>query len=167
MNDDQTRESKLDQIRREIKARGEQKPEASTNIIHNLADAMRRKAENVLETPADLIKEQIEKNKLLIGKGPQQVAAAGKKKDDIELPPPPPIPPIIIDGHEFHVSNNQYLDAVLVLMYILAEVLSDNPRVTDILNQFKFSFSDNKGNRIFPKAPKTKKTKKHNARPSK
>lgn len=156
----QPKETKLDQIRREMK---DKKDESTPPALHKLASGMMHvNAQNApIETPTDLIKEAVEKNKLLIGKGPQQVASAGKpqpKTGDIELPSIPPPPNIVIDGHEFVRTNIPQLDAVTVLMYIVAQVLSDDPRIASILKQLEFKFPDNAGNLIYPKPEQPKPT---------
>lgn len=176
MNDiEQSKETRLDQARKEMK----DKPDTSVQpprIIHKLAEGMMTKnaQQQPTDTPTDLIKEQIDKNKLLVGKGPQQVQAAPKvagTKEDLTLPALPPPPNIVIDGHEFKRSNIPHLDAITIIMYIVGEVLSDDPRIESILKQVQFQFPDNAGNLIFPKPAKTRtrkaKAKKRNVRPSK
>lgn len=168
MNDTQTPdgESRLDRARREMR---EKKDDTAPSAVplHKLATGMMHvNAQNApTETPTDLIKEAVEKNKLMIGKGPQQVQSATGKvapskpaKDDLELPKLPPPPNIVIDGHEFVRTNIPQLDAVTVLMYIVAEVLSDDPRIASILKQLEFKFPDNAGNIIYPKPEQPKPT---------
>jgi hypothetical protein len=171
MNDLEARETKLDQIRREMKEKASDIPETA-KIIHNLADAMIKRTPQPTDTPADLIKEQVEKGGLLAGRNPNTVVqAASPKKDGVELPRLNQLPPILIDGHEFKRTNIPHLDAITVIMYIVGEVLSDDPRIKDILRQIEFTFPDANGKLVYPKQskrqPRRVKAKKRNVRPTK
>lgn len=136
------------------------KGKPSEDPLFKLAVGMNQAMQKPTEKPMDLIQEQIDKNKLLIGKGPQEVVAdkSGEKSKDIKLPDVQDmVPPIVIDGHKFRRTNVPTMDALTVLMYIVSEVLADDERVADILRQVEFKFPDNDGNLIFPR--KEKKTK--------
>ncbi len=143
------------------------KGKPSEDPLFKLAVGINAAMQKPDEKPVDLIQEQIDKNKLLIGKGPQEVVSAPgtEKPKDINLPNVEDmVPPIIIDGHKFRRTNVPTLDALTVLMYIVSEVLSEDERVADILRQVEFRFPDNDGNLIFPR--KDKKTKANKSKTS-
>jgi len=158
---EQPKETKLDKIKKEMKAKASDTPENPTSqIIHKLADGMTKMTPQPMDSPTDLIKEQIEKSKFLPGRSPNQVVTAAKnEKDGVELPRLNPLPPIVIDGHEFKRTNVPTLDAITVLMYIVSKVLSNNPRIDSILRQVQFQFPDNSGVFVYPRSVKKQQRK--------
>lgn len=167
---EQPKETKLDQIKKAM-ANEEIKTDPGATKVFNLAANLSKTVPNPTETPTDLIKEQIEKGKLLVGKGRLEVQPNTERpKEDKkvgELPPLPELPPIVIDGHEFRRTNIPHLDAMTVMMYIFSELAETNPTIASILDQVKFSFPDNAGNLIYPRVKKAKrKAKQPNDRPS-
>lgn len=166
MNEEQPKETRLDRIIKEMQKK-EIKENPEERIVHKLAEGISRNVPQPNETPTDLIMEQAEKNKLLIGKGPQQIQAASAtpSSDKVDLPSMP-VPVITIDGHEFRAWNHPQMDAVTVLMYLMVSLFADNKDVQRILGSINFEWKDKNGKKIYP-AENKKPVKKRNARPAK
>jgi hypothetical protein len=151
------------------------KKQHDPEALFKLAAGLNRSVPNPTEKPLDLIKEQIEKNKLFVGKGEQKVVADGNVLNtegvkDFNLPDiKDMVPPIVIDGHKFRRTNIPTMDALTVLLYIVSTVLAkDDPRIADILEQVEFKLPDIEGNIIFPvKKTKKAKAKRRNDKPTK
>lgn len=171
MNEEQPKETKLDQIKKAM-ADAEVTADPGASKVFNIAANISKSMPTPGDTPTDLIKEQVEKGKLLVGKGrlevqPNTERLVEEKKKDAELPPLPPLPPIVIDGHEFRRTNIPHLDAMTVMMYIMSELAETNSKIASILDQVKFQFPDNAGNLIYPRVKKAKrKAKQPDDRPS-
>lgn len=114
--------------------------------------------------PTDLIMDKAKEAGVLPGRRSPQVKAVGDKLNlDAALPQ---IPPIIVDGYKLQRTNIPHLDALTVIMYIVATEFANSPRIRSILDQIKFQFADLEGNQIYPKIATTKKAnkKRRNAR---
>ena len=135
----------------------EQKPKVTAfDVVQSLNASFKEELKN----PTDLIMDKARTAGVLPG---QRKPPVGDKLNfDAALPQ---IPPIVIDGYELPRTNIPQMDALTVLMYIMAQELSNNPRIKSIFDQIQFKFQDAKGNVIFPKPQQPKaKLKKRNKR---
>lgn len=108
-----------------------------------------------IKSPTDLIMEKAKESGVLPGR--QRPKMVGDKLNlDAALPT---IPPLEIDGYKLQRTNIPHMDALTVVMYILATEFADNPRIKAVLDQINFNFHDLEGKVIYP-PQKTKQKKK-------
>lgn len=112
------------------------------DIIKNLNATFKEEIAN----PTDLIMEKAKEAGVMPGR-PKAKVVGDKLNLDAALPQ---IPPLEIDGYKLNRTNIPHLDALTVVMYILATEFSKNPRVREVLDQINFQFSDLEGKRIYP-----------------
>lgn len=127
----------------------EEKKPTQFDIIKGLNASFKEEIAN----PTDLIMDKARQSGVMPGR-PRTVG--DKLNLDAALPQ---IPPIEIDGYKLPRTNIPQMDALTVLMFLMATEFSKNPRIKSVLDQIGFRFPDINGNLIYPK-PSTKKTKK-------
>lgn len=124
------------------------------DLIHNLAKGMVRNFKNPEYEPGQLAMEQMMKMR----KNGNHVVQAQEETKNEEAPP------FIVEGHKLPLSPSHISNAVILMMYIFATVLSKNKRIKKILDEANFNFADADGNQIYPKPKKRKKRKNKNVR---
>ncbi len=120
------------------------------DIIKNLNSSFKEELKN----PTDLIMEKAKDAGVIPGR--QRPVVGSKLNLDAALPQ---IAPLEIDGFKLQRTNIPHMDALTVVMYVLATEFADNPRVRGILNQINFQFKDLEGKVIFPQPTTSKKKK--------
>lgn len=108
-----------------------------------------------LANPTDLIMNKAKEAGVIPGR-PTPKVVGDKLNLDAALPE---IPPLEIDGFKLNRTNIPHLDALTVVMYLLATEFANNARVRDVLDQINFQFVDLTGKRIYPKPVQNKKKK--------
>lgn len=135
----------------------EKKPVSSIEIARALNSSFKEETASV----QDLIMEQAKKAGVLPGRQAPQVRSAGQVGDKLNLDAAlPKIPPIEINGYQFPRTNIPQMDALTVLMVILATEFSRNKRIRSILDQIQFTFADLNGNILYPPQRQEKRAKK-------
>jgi hypothetical protein len=137
----------------------EKKPVSSIDIARALNSSFKEESTSV----QDLIMEQAKKAGVMPGgKSMPHVRSAAQVGDKLNLDSAlPKIPPIEINGHELPRTNIPQMDALTVIMFLLATEFSRNKRIRSILDQIQFSFADMNGNKLYPPPHKTRQTKKN------
>lgn len=118
----------------------EEKKPSQFDIISGLNATFKEEMAN----PTDLIMEKAKQSGILPGR---QRPVGDKLDFDKALPP---IAPLEVNGFKLQRTNIPQMDALTVLMFIMATEFAKNPKIRRILNQIQFQFKDLEGRSIFP-----------------